>query len=357
VGGVSRRSTAIVTAFVLLLGCALVAVFATVPYARFKPGLTIDLLSSESNGRPIVEVDGHETYKTDGQLRMTTVSSSLAGQHISLWEAMLAWADPDKDLYPYDAIYAPDTSVEEERTESQLEMVSSQDHAIAAALTELGFKLETRPTVLRTIPGSAADGKLQPHDVIVAIDGKTVTKAEDVVEVVQALEPGAKVTMDILRDGKPMTVELVTKPSPDDPTKAAIGIYPGTGYDFPFDVKVNIPEQIGGPSAGLVFALAIYDTLTPGSLTDGAKIAGTGTIDEAGRVGPIGGIRQKIAGAEADGAKVFLVPPANCDEAMRADTELKLVRADTMHSAVEALEAYAEDPDAELPACPAVVES
>ncbi len=348
----NRRSTAIVAAFLLLVGCGAASVFSTVPYVRFKPGLTVDLLSPQPGSEPIVEVTGHATYKTTGQLRMTTVSSTAVNRYVPLWDALAAWADPDRDLYPYEVIYPPETTREDERAESQIEMVSSQDNAIAAALTELGFKLKPRPAVLRTVPGSASDGKLKPHDTIMRINGKPMASSDAVAKTVGELAPGAKATVDVLREGKPRTFVLTTKPSDSDRKKAAIGIFLGNGYDFPFNVRVNIPEQIGGPSAGLIFSLAIYDTLTPGALTGGAKLAGTGTIDEQGKVGPIGGIRQKIAGAEADGAELFLVPPANCDEAVIADTDLVLVRADTMHSAVESIEAYAKDKAAVLPACP-----
>jgi Lon-like protease len=133
-----------------------------------------------------------------------------------------------------------------------------------------------------------------------------------------------------------------------------VGIEIGTGYDFPFDVSVNLDDNIGGPSAGLIFSLAVYDTLTPGSLTEGADVAGTGSIDGQGEVGPIGGIQQKVVAAADAGAEVFLVPAANCAAALGANVgedEIRLVRTTTMHEAVESLETYAEDPDAELPSC------
>ncbi len=119
-------------------------------------------------------------------------------------------------------------------------------------------------------------------------------------------------------------------------------------------MSVGLSDDIGGPSAGLMFSLGVYDTLTPGSLTGGNDVAGTGTIDEQGRVGPIGGIQQKIVAAADAGAKVFFVPPANCSAAEHADVtkdQIKLVKAPTMHSAVASLEAYAKNKDADLPAC------
>jgi len=147
---------------------------------------------------------------------------------------------------------------------------------------------------------------------------------------------------------------VTPKASPDDPEKAAVGIQIQPGYDFPFDVSVRLGENIGGPSAGLIFSLGVYDTLTPGSLTGGTDVAGTGTISGSGRVGPIGGIQQKIVAAADAGAKIFLVPPANCADALHADVkkdEIRLVKAPTMHSAVASLKTYAKDPSAPLPSC------
>jgi PDZ domain-containing protein len=131
-----------------------------------------------------------------------------------------------------------------------------------------------------------------------------------------------------------------------------VGIRLGIGFELPFDVSVNIDETIGGPSAGLLFSLAIYDTLTPGSLTGGRAVAGTGTIDEKGRVGPIGGIQQKIVGAREEGAQLFLVPPDNCADALQSNNgQMRLVKAVTMHAAAQAIEKWVDDPDATLPTC------
>ena len=130
-----------------------------------------------------------------------------------------------------------------------------------------------------------------------------------------------------------------------------IGISLGIGYDFPFDVSIKVDPAIGGPSAGLMFSLAIYDTLTPGSLTDGETIAGTGELRDDGSVGPIGGIEQKIAGAEDAGAELFFVPRDNCGDVDGLDPDLTLVKATSMHKALEALEAWADDRDADLPSC------
>jgi PDZ domain-containing protein len=131
-----------------------------------------------------------------------------------------------------------------------------------------------------------------------------------------------------------------------------IGIQLGPGFTFPFDVSVDIGDNIGGPSAGLMFSLAIYDTLSRGSLTGGHDIAGTGEIRPDGTVVPIGGIAQKIVGARDAGVELFLVPDANCEEALGAPREdMRLVRVKTMPDALKSIQTWVADPDADLPSC------
>jgi PDZ domain-containing protein len=188
----------------------------------------------------------------------------------------------------------------------------------------------------------------------VSVNGTAIHDATDVSRLVRGVPSGKAATFVVRRGGTEKTVEVVPKPRKDKPDVPVVGIVVGPSYDFPFDVSVNIPDRIGGPSAGLIFSLAVYDTLTPGALTGGVAVAGTGTIDERGTVGPIGGIQQKIVAAADSGAKIFLVPPKNCDSAMAAgldDEEMRLVKAPTMHSAVQSIRKYVADPDAALPKC------
>jgi PDZ domain-containing protein len=233
-------------------------------------------------------------------------------------------------------------------------MVSSQDTAIAAALRELGYRLPLNIEVLAVTKGSPADGRLETRDRIEEINGVRIKDVEQVSKEVQRTGVGESASFVVRRDGETERVVVKAKASPEDPDRAVVGVQIGTGYDFPFDVSVRLEDDIGGPSAGLIFSLGVYDTLTPGSLTGGTDIAGTGTIDADGHVGSIGGIQQKIVAARDAGARIFLVPSANCGSAVHADVrkdEIRLVKVPTMHSAVESLEAYAEDKGADLPAC------
>jgi PDZ domain-containing protein len=349
----SRRTLASVLVACLLLVLAVVTVFLPVPYVTMSPGPTVNVLGDSGN-RSIIDVKGHRTYPTKGDLRLTTVSVTNPTRKIGLGLALRAWFDGRRAVLPREVVYPEDQSPEDVEQQSSVEMVSSQDTAIAAALTELGYKLPLQAEILAVTKGSPAVGKLEVRDLVKEINGATITSVKQVSEAIQKTGVGKTATFVVRRKGADKTVRITAKASPDDPKKAVVGVQIGTGYDFPFDVSVRLSEDIGGPSAGLIFSLGVYDTLTPGPLSGGTDVAGTGTIDERGRVGPIGGIQQKIVAASEAGAKIFLVPPDNCDSAENADVskdDIKLVKAPTMHSAVESLKAYAADTSAKLPSC------
>jgi Lon-like protease len=349
----SRRTVSSVLVTVLLVGLISAAALLPVPYVTMSPGPTVNVFD-EVEGDRVIDVEGADTYPTDGDLRLTTVSVTSPDAEISLVEALSAWFDGTRAVYPRDVIYPPEQTAEDVQRESSVQMVSSQDTAIAVALRELGFDLPLRTEVLGVTKGSPADGKLEPRDYLLEVNGRTIEDVSQVSEAIQETGVGAPAEFVVRRDGDRRTVTVTAEAAPDDAERAVVGIEIGTGYDFPFDVSVNLDDNIGGPSAGLIFSLAVYDTLTPGSLTEGADVAGTGSIDGQGEVGPIGGIQQKVVAAADAGAEVFLVPAANCAAALGANVgedEIRLVRATTMHEAVESLETYAEDPDAELPSC------
>lgn len=344
----SRRALATVIA-VPLTGLLLVlALVLPVPYVRYEPGTTVDLLS-EDGGKERIQVTGHKAYHDGGELRMTTIYATPPGDEITLPAALAAWVDPDQAVKPYDSVYDDEDTEEREDQESAVQMSSSQDDAIAVALTQLGYEVAVVPVVGLVTPGMPADGKLEPADRFVTIGGARIGSWEDVVAAITKAPAGTPLEFVVVRDGKRTTVEVTPVEKDDRPQ---VGISRGLDYDFPFEVSINIDQNIGGPSAGLMFALSVYDTLTPGSMTGGHVIAGTGTIDPTGAVGPIGGIQQKIASARDAKVQLFLVPAANCDEAVGAPNgEVRLARVETMDQARKAIETYVADPDAALPAC------
>ena len=349
----SRRTLATVLVASLLVVLAGVAVTLPVPYVTMSPGPTVNVLG-QTKDSSIIDVRGHRTYPTKGDLRLTTVSVTSPNRSVGLGEVLAAWFDRTRAVYPRDVIYPPDQSAQDAEQQSSVEMVSSQDTAIAAALTELGYKPRLEIEVLAVTKGSPATGKLRTRDRLVSIDDVRIRTAKQVTEQVQKTGVGGTATFVVRRGNQRQTVKIKPEASPDDAKRALVGVQIGIGYDFPFDVSVRLGEKIGGPSAGLIFSLGVYDRLTPGSLTSGTDIAGTGTIDTRGRVGPIGGIQQKIVAAQAAGASIFFVPPDNCTAAEHADVtkdQIRLVKAPTMHSAVASLKAYARNKHAQLPAC------
>lgn len=350
----SRRSQASLLAVALLVLLVGVASQLPVPYVTASPGPTVNVLG-EQNGSPIVEVRGHRTYPTEGQLRLTTVSVTRPDREVNLVEAVGAWLRSDTAVVPFESMYPGNRTAEEERAESAAQMANSQDTAIASALSALGYDLTTYAEVIGVNPGGPSDGTLEARDRILELEGDPIDGVQQVFDALEDAKPGDEISGVVQRGTARKSFTVTTEAASDDPDRAVLGVFVGTGYDFPFEVEVDLGEAIGGPSAGLVFALSIYDTLTPGSLTDGRSIAGSGTIAADGSVGPIGHIAQKIVGARDAGATLFLVPPDNCDSAVTAAVdpdEIRLVRAPTLASAIDSLEKYAQDPTADLPRCP-----
>jgi PDZ domain-containing protein len=308
----------------------------------------VDVLG-EVDGAPIVQVDGHQTYQDGGQLRLTTIYVDQPERKVGLLRLMGAWLDPDAAVYPRAAVYAPDTTDEEDSEMSQIMMISSQDAAVAAAMTELGYDLDTVVQVFNVEEGMPAAGKLAYGDRILSVDGVVTKDPQSVGEVVRSHPVGTELDWVIQRGEEELTLQLASTEVDGEPR---VGITPGPSFDFPFRVHVDPGGRIGGPSAGLVFALAIYDTLTPGSLTGGGNIAGTGEITSAGVVRPIGGAQQKVAAARDEGAGLFLVPAANCTSLGDVDAgDMRVVSVNTLADAIESVEHWVEDPQAELPSC------
>ncbi len=329
-----------------------VAYLVPVPYVTMRPGPAFDTLG-EIDGTPMFTfADDVTTYETDGALDFTTVSVSSPDRSVRIFDAIAGFVDDDVMVVPRESVYPEGESTDETREQGAAQLTSSKDTSRAAALRAAGYEVTETPQVAGVIEDGAASGLLEPEDLVLAVDGERVGSSSDVVETIGRVEPGEPVVVTVERDGQERDVEIVTRPAPDDPERPLIGITVGTSYDFPIEIENNVGDQVGGPSAGAMFALAIYDRLTPGSLTGGQRIAGTGSIDGDGQVGRIGGVRQKMAGAAADGATIFLVPAENCAEAGQGSAfGMTLVEVTTLDGAIDALETLSDDPTAEVPTC------
>ncbi len=223
------------------------------------------------------------------------------------------------------------------RQQSLQEMSSSQQIAIAVALRILGHTVPSRGAeVVAVQEGWPADGRLEPGDVIVAAKGRRVSSPESLREVLRDHPPGERVVITILRKGAEDELDVGTRTAPGE-RRAVMGVTVQPELEFPIDVRIDAGE-IGGPSAGLAFALDVIDEL--GTDVDGGRrIAVTGALDLEGVVLPVGGVAQKTLGAREVGADVFVVPARNASEARRYAEGLEIVPVSTFREALRALRA------------------
>jgi PDZ domain-containing protein len=346
----SRRAATLGVALVTLVLLLGVARIVRVPYVILLPGPVTDTLgnipgadtANDKPGGPVITITGAQTHPTTGHLYLTTVEE-LPGDcssDPSLWEAVKAWFSSTQTVEPQQVECPPGQSSQSVQKQDAQEMSQSQSDAVTAALFELGYQPTSQHVTVNSVEsGVPAASVLQPADVILAVNGKAVTTVTQLHAAVQKTTPGATITLTIQRDGKTKTV--TTKTIKGTGGESMVGFSPDRTATFP-GVKVHIginPDVIGGPSAGTALALGIIDKLTPGGLTGGRTIAGTGTVDGYGQVGPIGGIQQKIAAAVHAGATVFFAPASECSDAKAAAPKsLTLVKISTLRGAVNALE-------------------
>ncbi|MEU4796018.1 PDZ domain-containing protein [Streptomyces sp. NPDC023327] len=359
-----RRTATMLASTLMLIALLCAGVLIKVPYAEMSPGPTVNTLG-DHDGEPVLQISGHKTYPTTGNLNMTTVRVTSADYKMNLAEAVYGWLAHDNIVVPHDTLY-PDGKTEQQSSQENAEEFSeSQESAKVAALRELHLPVKSQVIVSTVVKGDPAEGKLHAGDVIKEVDGKPVKDRTDVAKFVTEHDPGESVTFTVVpvkeaaaaekTDKEPTRTEdiKITTKKAEDADRAIVGIEAGTDHTFPFTIDIKLAD-VGGPSAGLMFALGIVDKLTPEDLTGGEFVAGTGTIDDRGKVGPIGGIQMKTVGARAKGAQYFLTPKANCAAAASDVPDgLTLVKVDTIHDAVRALKKIREGDTDALPSCSA----
>ncbi|MBG6179906.1 YlbL family protein [Arthrobacter sp. CAN_A1] len=345
-----RFTVMVVSGFLaLLLGAA--AVLLPAPYVVESPGPTFNTIG-EIDSQPLIEVEGRETFPTSGDLDLTTVYvTGGPGTQLGIFEVFRAWLNPTESVVPRELRYPPDVTQEDIQEQNAVAMTSSQESAIAAALAHLDIDFEEELSVAGLVDDAAAAGILEEGDVITSVDGTDVTNIGVLRSSLNAAN-GDPVDIGLVRDGGEVTEAVTPKESPGGDFQLGVGLV--ANFTFPFDITIAL-NNVGGPSAGSMFALGIIDLLTEGELTGGKHFAGTGTIDSAGQVGPIGGIRQKLAGARESGAEVFLAPAANCGEVVgHVPDGLQVVRVETLDDAVKAVQTIGAGDDASaLPTCDA----
>jgi Lon-like protease len=305
-----------------------VAVFAFYPSDDY-----IFLPDPARSVEPLVHVEGEHDRPGAGGIYMVDIIVRKA----SLLEKYFPGIHEGATLVPADVYNPQDLPERIQRQQGLAEMSSSQRIAAAVALRELGYKVTPDGVVVSAVDvGAPADGVLEPDDVIVGANGKDIAGPEDLSQVMSGVKPGETVTLRIERDGAEQTVQVGTKASDDDPPRAIMGIIIEPKLELPVDITIDT-GQIGGPSAGLAFALDIIDELGPTDIDHGEKVVATGEIALDGSVHEIGGIEQKTIGARKAGADVFLVPDANAEGARKFADGLRIVPVSTLDEALHAL--------------------
>ncbi len=306
----------------------LVGGYVFLPYYSLGPGPARDV-------EPLIQIEGAERYPSQGRFILT----SVVFRQLTPFGVVGAWLDPDRSVVARERVYPSGESVQVERERAISEMDQSKLDATAVVLRELtDYPREHGDGVLveSVVSGCAADGALYPGDLIQTIDGTQVGTVRQARRAIEAAPSGSRLTFEVTVDGEPETVRLLREPC-GGVEEPLVGV--SLINSFPIEVTIS-SGAIGGPSAGLMWALGLYDLLTPGDLTQGRTIAGTGVIGIDGTVYPIGGVGEKLAAAEDAGASVFLVPKDNLREARRVgDHGLELVVVQTFEDALAYLEA------------------
>lgn len=336
----SRRGWMLITATfttLLLLG---VAFLLPVPFVKLAPGPTFNVIGAV-DGQSVIQISDTEIYPTTGNLDMVTVLESGGPRGgLTFVDAIASWLKPSDAVVPRELLFPDDETGEDVEVKQAVSFSTSQSDAVAAAMNYLKKPINSAIVVTAVYSDSPSDGQLQPRDELLEIDGTQITSPAQIGDAIRAKPSGTTFTFSIKRGDADQDVQVTSAPNPDDATVPYIGINVGVFYSAEFPISFTL-QDVGGPSAGLMFTTGIVDLLTPGNLTDGRYIAGTGTIAPDGTVGPIGGIRQKLAGARNNGATLFLMPEEHCAEAARHIPDgLTVVPITTLTDAIQAIEDY-----------------
>jgi Lon-like protease len=322
--GVTVLLGALITA---LLSVGVLA--APIPYVVLGPGPTVDTLGKE-DGKEVIQINGAQTSTSAGQLRLTTVGVQ---PDVKLLSAIAGWFSDEEAVVPRELIYPPNQTEQQVEERNAEDFKASQTSAETAALRALGYPVQV--TIKKVTAGGPAEGILKAGDVVTKVDRQAVTSAPKLTEMVRAKPAGTALDIEYTRGGRTATTKITTRAADGEPPR--IGVEIESKQPHPFELKIDLAE-IGGPSAGLMFALGIIDKIDTDDLTGGRIIAGTGTIDDEGNVGPIGGIAQKLVGAKEAGAVHFLTPVDNCAEAKsNARPGLPLIKVGTLDEALAGL--------------------
>jgi PDZ domain-containing protein len=326
----TRRAVTLLSGIVLLVALVLLAGHVSLKdtYVELVPGPTYDTLGS-NDGKPLITITGAATSNPHGQLRMLTVGEI---DDVQVYDIVRGWLDPTTAVIPAEITNPNHQTQQQQNTDETDQMQESQDSAISVALRHLGYPAKV--TVQQVLADKPASGHLAANDVIDSVDGQKVVSAGALLNDIQGKKVGTTLQIGYIRDGKPGQTAITTVAGPDGQPQIGVQIK----EVFPVTVNISL-DNVGGPSAGMMFTLAIIDKLSTVDLTGGNIIAGTGTIDYNGNVGAIGGIQEKMVAAKNAGARYFLAPADNCAEALgKQQPGMTLIKVTNLDSALTALE-------------------
>ena len=285
----------------------------------------------------LVKVEGEKAHPPGGILYVDVIIRKA-----SVLEELVGFTRPDgADLVPKAAIVPPGSNYQERRRQNLRAMHRSQEIAAAVALRELGRKVVATPEgalIAAVAQDSPAEGKLEATEVIVGVDGKPVKTPQDLRRLIARHEPGETVRLSVRAGGATRTVAVGTIESPAERGRPIIGVQveQSANIKLPLDVEIDL-GSVGGPSAGLAFALDIVEELR-GNVDRGLEVAATGELELDGSVAPIGGVKQKVIGAKRSGADVFLAPAGdNAEEARRHAGDLRVIAVESFRQALRVL--------------------
>ena len=330
----SRRVRTLVVAALVFVVLFTLALTLPVPYVVLSPGPTLNTLGTDRYGHSIIAIEGRKSNTTSGHLNLTTVSVSTSS--LTAFQALTAWLRHDEVVVPRSSVYPPGESEQQTNQKNTEDFVTSQDSATEAALCELHYPRGFG--VLKVNATGPSHGILQSGDLFTSVDGKPTPTNTALANVLSGEQSGRMVSVVVRRNGKPVELQVTLGKPLAGRTGGSLGVNVATGCLAPFTIDLGLANQIGGPSAGLMFALGIIDKIGTQDLTGGRFIAGTGEIDPEGNVTPIGGIQLKMIAARDKGATVFLAPAGNCNDVRKATPRgLQVVKVSTLHEAVQDL--------------------
>jgi Lon-like protease len=341
--GMVRRGMTVLTSVVVLTLITAVVLLLPVPYLVASPGISLNTVA-EVDDEPVIRIEGRDHYEHDeGGLAMVTVQY-IGGpdRRIDLFTALSGWLSPSRAVVPEEAVFPPGQSMEDVSENQSMLMDSSQRLAVAAALNELDIPFEQTPLVAHVPEDMPAAGLVEEGDELLEVDGEPVGDQDQAAQMIRDRDAGTSVELTVQRDGVTESVEVET--TEDEQGEAIIGIFIDSEMEFPFEVEITVGD-IGGPSAGMMFALGIIDRLSEESITGGHYIAGTGTITPEGEVGGVSGVAQKMVSAQDKGAEYFLVAEESCEQTLDSSADIPVVAVETLDEALEALDVIRNDGD------------